>query len=99
MEHFAVIVSVCSGLLCISNAVTLIALKVKGFNKIKEGQKCMLRNEILKIYYKYNKDAQIPQYERENLDYLYQAYEELDGNSFVHDIYDDMREWAIISHY
>lgn len=97
MEHFAIIVSVCSGLLCISNAVSLILLKYKGFKKIKEGQKCMLRNEILKIYYKYKKDAELPQYERQNLDYLYEAYEGLDGNSFVHDVYEDMREWGILA--
>ena len=97
METFAIIVSICSGLLCISNAVSLIILKIQGLKRIKEGLKCILRSKILETYYRYEKDAELPQYARENVDSLFGAYVGLGGNSFIIDVHDRIREWNIIS--
>lgn len=65
--------------------------------KIANGQKCQLRSEMLRIYYK-NKDTdKIRQYEYENFIYLYQAYKALKGNSFIEKIYKEVQTWEIIS--
>lgn len=65
--------------------------------KIANGQKCQLRSEMLRIYYK-NKDTdKIRQYEYENFIYLHQAYKALKGNSFIEKIYKEVQTWEIIS--
>ena len=61
------------------------------------GMKCLLRSEMLRTYY-HNKDSEkIRQYEKENFVYLYKAYKALKGNSFIDDIYAEVRTWEVIS--
>lgn len=61
------------------------------------GQKCLLRSEMLRIYY-HNKDKeQIRQYELENFVFLYNAYKALKGNSFIDKIYKEVMTWEVIS--
>ena len=61
------------------------------------GQKCLLRSEMLRIYY-HNKDKeQIRQYELENFVYLYNAYKALKGNSFIDKIYKEVMAWEVIT--
>lgn len=67
-----------------------------GVRNLKEGQKCLLRSEILRIYYKFSGVAEIPQQLRQNIDYLYEAYVSLGGNSFISDVYEEIREWKIV---
>ena len=95
------IISISLGI--ILSAISIITLiksgilkKTKEDNLIKEGVKSLLRSEILKFYYKCKEDKAIPQYQRECLDKLYEAYKALGGNSFIDDVYSEMREWAII---
>jgi len=66
---------------------------------IAEGQKCLLRTEIMSIYYRHcdEEEPTLREYERKNLDALYAAYEELHGNTFVQDIYKEMRHWHVSS--
>jgi hypothetical protein len=59
-------------------------------SKIKNGTKCQLRSEMLRIYYKHKDDEQIRQYEYENFVLLYEAYKSLKGNSFIDKIYNDI---------
>jgi hypothetical protein len=92
---------------CISAIAACIALFVKPIRerifKVKkdneserEGLKCLLRNEILKIYHR-NKDSEtIGQYEAENFIRLYEAYRALGGNSFVNEIYEIVVKWKVI---
>lgn len=61
-----------------------------------EGVKCLLRNEILKTYYKYKDDERIPQYAKENVLKCFEAYKTLKGNSFVMDIIKEIRDWEVI---
>jgi hypothetical protein len=65
-------------------------------HKISNGMKCQLRSEMLRIYYKHKDDEKIRQYEYENFVYLYEAYKELKGNSFIDKIYKEVQEWEII---
>lgn len=69
--------------------------KVLGLNDIRDGQRCLLRNEMLSIYYKHHEENKIRQYEFENFAYLYKAYKALDGNSFVDHIYKEVQTWEV----
>lgn len=64
--------------------------------KIANGQKCQLRNEMLRIYYRNVETGKIRQYEYENFVFLYEAYKALKGNSFIDKIYKEVQSWEII---
>ena len=66
-------------------------------NLIKEGNKCQLRSEILRIYYNCSETRTIRQYELENFITLYNAYRALGGNSFIDKIYEEVMEYKVIS--
>lgn len=75
---------------------TIIFGYIKNLKKIREGMKAMLRSEIEHAYYKHAEDKTLKEYERKNIDSLYQAYHDgLHGNSFCTDIYEEMRDWKI----
>ena len=83
--------------------VTCAALLIKpvrewlmGTEKIREGQRCLLRSEIVRTYYRHKDDKKLREYEFRNLEQCYQAYKALDGNSFIDHIYAEMQEWDII---
>lgn len=62
-----------------------------------QGIKCLLRSEMLRIYY-HNKDNEtIRQYENENFIALYKAYKALRGNSFIDKIHKEIMSWKVIS--
>ena len=65
--------------------------------KIANGQKCQLRSEMLRIYYRNQKQGKIRQYEYENFVMLYEAYKALKGNSFIDKIYKEIQTWEVIS--
>ena len=56
----------------------------------------LMRNEITKIYYKRQDIGELYEHERESLDKLYQGYHAAGGNSFVDDIYTQMRTWKVV---
>ena len=95
------IISMFSGL---SALVTLCILvirplreRVLGTKDIREGQRCQLRASMLSIYYKNHDSNQIRQYEKENFIMEYKAYKALKGNSFIDDIYNEVRRWDVIT--
>lgn len=55
----------------------------------------MMRNDITDMYYRNLSNKKLKQYERESLDKLYEGYIESGGNSFIKDIYAEMRKWVI----
>lgn len=61
------------------------------------GIKCLLRSEMLRIYYKCKEKKTIRQYEYENFAHLHKAYKALRGNSFIDKIWSEMEEWEIVS--
>lgn len=69
----------------------------KRLRKISEGQQCQLRNDITSIYYKHVDEPTptLREYERKNLDALFEAYKALEGNNYVDDIYETMRKWKV----
>lgn len=65
--------------------------------KIGDGQRCQLRSEMLRIYYHNREKGIIRQYEKENFVFLYNAYKALKGNTFIDDIYKEVRTWEVVS--
>ena len=64
---------------------------------ILNGLKCLLRSEMLRIYYHHKEKETIRQYELENFIFLYKAYKALKGNSFIDKIYEEVMEWEVKS--
>jgi hypothetical protein len=60
-----------------------------------EGIKCLLRNEMLQIYYRHKDTETIRQYEFENFIMLFKAYKALGGNSFIDKIYEEVKTWEV----
>lgn len=82
---------------CVCLLVKPLRNRVLGLNDVREGQRCLLRSDILNVYYKYREQKQIRQYEYENVVLLYKAYKALGGNTFVDHIYNEINEWEIVS--
>ena len=62
-----------------------------------ETDQTILRNNITHIYFKYKKDKQIPHFEKENVLYLAEQYDKLNGNSYVKQIVKEIKTWDEIS--
>ena len=92
---------IASSVTCIIAALLFLIKPIRngilGLGKIQNGQKCLLRSAMLSIYYKNLENRTIRQYEYENFIYLYQAYKELGGNSFIDKIKSEVNTWEIIS--
>ena len=71
--------------------------KLTGAKQLRDGQRCLLRSQMLHVYYKHRENKTIRQYEYENFLYLYKAYTELGGNSFISKINDEIKNWEVIS--
>ena len=65
--------------------------------KISNGQRCLLRSEMLQIYYRCHETGRIRQYEYENFVALYEAYRALGGNSFMNDVNCKIKELEIVT--
>ena len=66
---------------------------------IVDANKCQLRSNITAIYYKHADEANpvLREYERKNLDEMYNGYHTLRGNTFVDDLYEKMRHWNVVT--
>ena len=69
----------------------------RSVRKIANGQKSLLRSDMLRIYYHNRKEETIRQYEYENFVSLYEAYKSLGGNSFVDKIYKEVQTWEVVT--
>lgn len=99
MEHLLLLAEIAGAITGIAACICLIAKpirnKVLGLDDIKDGQKCLLRSEMLHTYYKHREVNQIRQYEYENFVFLYEAYKALGGNSFIDHIYKEVQSWEV----
>ena len=71
--------------------------KVFGVRDISNGVECLLRSDMLRMYYKHQDSETIRQHERQNFEAEYAAYKALGGNSFMDDIYHDVCDWKIMT--
>jgi hypothetical protein len=84
----------------LTEIITLLGLIVGFINdrrKTMDGMRCLLRSEMLRIYYHHREKGEIRQYEYENFVFLYEAYKKLKGNSFIDKIYNEVKTWEVIS--
>lgn len=100
MQTALVIFEIITGLVAFSTLATIVVKpireKVFNINRSKEGERCLLRSEMLRIYYQYLESEKIRQYEKENFTKLYDAYKALGGNSFIDDIKDEVATWTVV---
>lgn len=102
MVTFQQIAQVCGFITAIAAALALfvkpIRSKLFGLGEIREGQKCLLRSEMLAIYYKGKEhEDTLRQYEFENFCLLYGAYKAEGGNSFIDKINKEVQEMEVIT--
>ena len=66
---------------------------------IVDANKCQLRSNITAIYYRHcdEPNPTLREYERKNLDEMYNGYHTLRGNTFVNDLYEKMRHWNVVT--
>ena len=96
------IIAQCAG--CITTVAAVLTLLIKplrervlGLRNVQEGQKCLLRSDMLHTYYKHRESKTIRQYEYENFILEYQAYKPLHGNSFMYHVYEEFSSWAVLT--
>lgn len=70
---------------------------VMGTSALRDGQKCLLRHNMLHTYYRHREEKTIRQYEFEDFEYQYKAYKALHGNSFIDKIHGEIKEWEVVS--
>lgn len=84
----------------VSEVIALLGVLVGcivSIGKVMNGTKCLLRSEMLRIYYRHQDSGEIRQYEYENFVYLYEAYKKLKGNSFIDKVYAEVKEFKVIT--
>lgn len=77
--------------------VAALAPMLMAVSKVCNGQKCLLRSDMLTIYYHNREKKTIRQYEYENFLMLYEAYKALHGNSFIDKIHKEVDEWEVVT--
>lgn len=60
---------------------------------MQKNQETSLRHSITEVYYKYKDKKKFPNNVKQDICFLFAAYERLNGNSYVHEIYEEMMQW------
>ncbi len=88
----------------ITGIVSALAIFVKpirdwlfGLRAERDAMKCLLRADMLDIYYKYKDEEKIRQYDKESFVLEYKSYKALGGNSFIDDINLIVKKWEVIT--
>jgi hypothetical protein len=87
---------ICQIATCAALVIKPIREWLMGTEAVREGQRCLLRAEIVRLYYRHREEKKLREYEYKLLEQCYKAYKVLGGNSFIDHIYAEMQEWEII---
>lgn len=68
----------------------------KKSNATNKALKIMLQNNLTNTYFVYSKKKQIPDYVYKNWLNMLEEYEALEGDDFIHNLADKMKEWDIV---
>ena len=60
-----------------------------------EALKCLLRSNITSKYYVYSELKEIPLYEKENINYMYEQYKSMGGNSYISGLVEEINKLPI----
>lgn len=94
MDNLTALAALATELVALAGAITPILLAVR---KVQNGNRCLLRSDMLLIYYRNREKKVIRQYEYENFLMLYEAYKALKGNSFIDKIRKEVDEWEVVT--
>ena len=76
-----------------------LAAKVKNYKQRdttqEEALKCLLRSNITSKYYVYSELKEIPLYEKENINYMFEQYKAMLGNSYVGGLVEEINKLPI----
>lgn len=75
---------------------TLVGAMIKFAKAMIEATKCSLRNDILSIYDRCKDKKVITKYQLDSIEYSYQIYKALKGNSFVDTIYKKVHQFELV---
>ena len=87
---------ICQIATCAALLIKPLRERIIGTAALRDGQRCLLRTEIVRIYYRHNEDRKLREFEFKNMEECYKAYKALNGNSFIDRIHAEMQEWDII---
>ena len=87
---------ICTIITCAALLIKPVREWIMGTEAIREGQRCLLRAEIVRLYYRHRDEKQLREYEYRLLEQCFRAYKAMDGNSFIDHIHAEMQEWEII---
>ena len=65
-------------------------------DSIKEGLKTLLQSNISNTYFLYEPIKKMPDYLYKNVKNEFKAYKKLDGNDYIDDLMEKMKQWEII---
>ena len=94
MDNITALIALLAEVVALVGAITPIFLAVR---KVQNGNLCLLRSEMLNIYYHNRERKMIRQYEYENFLALYAAYKAQHGNSFIDKIKKEVDEWEVVT--
>lgn len=101
MERLQLVLSIINVLFAIALSATALLKPLRkkflGMRTTEDGLKCLLRADMLRLYYCHRQDQSVRQYEYENFIYEYNAYKALGGNSFIDKIYLEIQGWEVLS--
>ena len=80
---------------CTAGVLGVLAQILSGLSAMKRGQLCLLRSQLLQIYYRCQRARTIDRYEKESFLDLYEAYRALGGNGFLEDVCREVRTWTV----
>lgn len=101
MEKFMAAVAFVDGIIIICGALAFFIKPIRSRlfrdKEQREGTKCLLRSQMLSIYYRCKDTETIRQYEYENFIACYKAYKAMGGNSFIDHIKDEIDTYKVVS--
>ena len=100
IEAVKQVAALCGYLTCIIGALSIVIKplreKLFSFNDAQKSIQCILRTLILQTYYSCRATQTIHYYELENVLKLYEAYKQTRGNSFVHEVIEEIEGYKVI---
>ena len=97
METIRAIAAVAGCVTAVSAALMVVWRMLKKIDAICEGQRGLLRSDMLRTYYRHHASGTIRQYEYEAFLRCYAAYKALGGNSFIDKIAEEIKNWDVMS--
>lgn len=70
--------------------VTILKKNAKKEKAIENGVQALLRNELIREYRDYKTKGSMSILDKENMEDMFEAYENLEGNGTVKELYDEM---------